>query len=313
MSSIMTNTAAMTALQTMRGIGNDLGTVQNQISTGLKVDTAADNAAVWAISSTMNADIDSMESVQSALSLGESTAAVARDASEQISGIIGEMKELVLDAGENVDNEKIESELEAKMEQIQSITESASFNGKNLIEGNDEGGAGEDEPQAADALEVMSSVVRTAGDEVSVSSITVSGADLRSETLFGYENFEDLDDFDGDTGGSLNFGADAGDRVDLNGGDAETIDAMFQALDAAQNTVDDAAAAFGSAQTRLGGQEEFVSNLKDALTEGVGALVDADMTEASARLQALQVQEQLATQSLGIANQQPQNLLSLFG
>ncbi len=302
MSSIMTNTAAMTALQTMRGIGNDLGTVQNQISTGLKVDTAADNAAVWAISSTMNADIDSMESVQSALSLGESTAAVARDASEQISGIIGEMKELVLDAGENVDNEKIESELEAKMEQIQSITESASFNGKNLIEG--------DENNPADALEVMSSVVRTAGDEVSVSSITVDGADLRSETLFGYENFED---FDGDTGGSLNFGADAGDRVDLNGGDAETIDAMFQALDAAQNTVDDAAAAFGSAQTRLGGQEEFVSNLKDALTEGVGALVDADMTEASARLQALQVQEQLATQSLGIANQQPQNLLSLFG
>lgn len=305
MSSIMTNTAAMTALQTMRGIGNDLGTVQNQISTGLKVDTAADNAAVWAISSTMNADIDSMESVQSALSLGESTAAVARDASEQISGIIGEMKELVLDAGENVDNEKIESELEAKMEQIQSITESASFNGKNLIEG--------DENNPADALEVMSSVVRTAGDEVSVSSITVSGADLRSETLFGYDDFEDLDDFDGDTGGSLNFGADAGDRVDLNGGDAETIDAMFQALDAAQNTVDDAAAAFGSAQTRLGGQEEFVSNLKDALTEGVGALVDADMTEASARLQALQVQEQLATQSLGIANQQPQNLLSLFG
>ncbi|SNS47603.1 flagellin [Antarctobacter heliothermus] len=74
----------------------------------------------------------------------------------------------------------------------------------------------------------------------------------------------------------------------------------------------DAAAAFGSAQGRIETQSDFVSQLTDALKSGIGALVDADMEEASARLQALQVQQQLGVQALSIANQAPQSLLSLF-
>ncbi|MGP6088586.1 flagellin N-terminal helical domain-containing protein [Antarctobacter jejuensis] len=77
-------------------------------------------------------------------------------------------------------------------------------------------------------------------------------------------------------------------------------------------TAIDAAAAFGSAQGRIETQVEFVSQLTDALKSGIGALVDADMEEASARLQALQVQQQLGVQALSIANQAPQSLLSLF-
>ena len=74
----------------------------------------------------------------------------------------------------------------------------------------------------------------------------------------------------------------------------------------------DAAASFGSSQSRIEMQSEFVGKLTDSLKTGIGALVDANMEEASARLQALQVQQQLATQSLSIANQAPQNILSLF-
>jgi flagellin len=74
----------------------------------------------------------------------------------------------------------------------------------------------------------------------------------------------------------------------------------------------DAAAEFGAAQIRIDAQNDFLKKQADALKVGVGALVDADMEEASARLQALQVQQQLATQSLSIANQAPQNILSLF-
>jgi flagellin len=74
----------------------------------------------------------------------------------------------------------------------------------------------------------------------------------------------------------------------------------------------DAAANFGSSQKRIGIQSEFVGKLSDALKSGIGSLVDADMEEASARLQALQVQQQLGTQALSIANQQPQSLLALF-
>jgi flagellin len=74
----------------------------------------------------------------------------------------------------------------------------------------------------------------------------------------------------------------------------------------------DAAASFGSAQKRIDIQKDFVSELSDSLKAGIGTMVDADMEETSARLQALQVQQQLATQALSIANQAPQNILALF-
>ena len=78
-----------------------------------------------------------------------------------------------------------------------------------------------------------------------------------------------------------------------------------------QNGID-SAASFGSAQGRIETQTQFISGLTDAMKTGIGALVDANMEEASARLQALQVQQQLATQSLSIANQAPQAILQLF-
>jgi flagellin len=74
----------------------------------------------------------------------------------------------------------------------------------------------------------------------------------------------------------------------------------------------DAASEFGSTQKRVDIQSNFVGKLTDALKAGIGSMVDADMEETSARLQALQVQQQLATQALSIANQAPQNVLSLF-
>ena len=84
------------------------------------------------------------------------------------------------------------------------------------------------------------------------------------------------------------------------------------AIEGLIQTAVNAAAAFGSAEGRIETQSNFVSRLSDALTSGIGSMVDADLEEASARLQALQVQQQLATQSLSIANQQPQNILALF-
>ena len=73
-----------------------------------------------------------------------------------------------------------------------------------------------------------------------------------------------------------------------------------------------AAASFGSDQSRIETQSDFVGQLTDSLKSGIGALVDADLEEASARLQALQVQQQLGVQALSIANQAPQSILSLF-
>ncbi|WP_306115850.1 MULTISPECIES: flagellin [unclassified Roseovarius] len=97
--------------------------------------------------------------------------------------------------------------------------------------------------------------------------------------------------------------------------DVSNAAAATASLDTIETLIDtaiDGAAAFGSIEGRVEIQAEFISNLTDSLTTGIGALVDANMEEASARLQALQVQQQLATQSLSIANQAPQAILQLF-
>ncbi|CTQ49109.1 Flagellin [Jannaschia donghaensis] len=94
--------------------------------------------------------------------------------------------------------------------------------------------------------------------------------------------------------------------------DAASAEASLATVEALIGTAIDAAASFGSAQGRIETQSEFIGKLTDSLTSGIGAMVDANMEETSARLQALQVQQQLATQSLSIANQAPQSILSLF-
>lgn len=97
--------------------------------------------------------------------------------------------------------------------------------------------------------------------------------------------------------------------------DVTTADGAEAALGAIEDLIQtsiDSAAAFGSSQGRIETQQDFVSGLMDSLKSGIGTLVDADMEEESARLQALQVQQQLGVQALSIANQAPQQLLSLF-
>ena len=110
----------------------------------------------------------------------------------------------------------------------------------------------------------------------------------------------------GEASGGL-FGLDAID-VTTNEGANSALDTIETLI---ENSID-AAAEFGSAQGRIEIQGTFVSKLTDSLVSSISTLVDANMEEASARLQALQVQQQLGIQSLSIANQQPQNLLALF-
>ncbi|MCB1399682.1 MAG: flagellin, partial [Rhodobacteraceae bacterium] len=109
--------------------------------------------------------------------------------------------------------------------------------------------------------------------------------------------------------------ADAGDlsllaTIDVT--DAGTLGAQLTNIETMIQTATQAAADFGSVESRIEAQADFISSLSDSMKAGIGALVDADMEEASARLQALQTQQQLGIQALSIANQQPQSILSLF-
>ncbi|SEH65100.1 flagellin [Paracoccus alkenifer] len=273
MSSILTNNSAMVALQTLRGINSNLAKIQDEISTGKSVASAKDNAAVWAITKTMETDVAGFKAIGDSLALGQSTVGVARAASESVTDLLKEIKQLIVSAQEeNVDRAKIQTDITERAAQIGSIISAAQFNGLNLVDGS----------QTAD-VSVLASLDRAADGSVTAASIAVAPQDLDAihTAVAAY-------DVEGDHEAAL--------------ADIETQ--LQAAITASAN--------FGSVAKRIDIQSDFVKKLSDAMTSGIGALVDADMEEASARLQALQVQQQLATQSLSIANQAPQTLLSLF-
>ncbi|THH37205.1 flagellin [Aliishimia ponticola] len=273
MSSILTNTSAMTALQTLRSVNSDLSSTQNAISTGKDISSAKDNSSIWAISKVMESDVSGFKAVSDSLALGESTLAVASAGAEQIVNVLNDIKEKVVAAtGENVDYTKLGNDVTELSNQVTSIIAASQFNGFNLL--NDDG---------VD-LTVLSSIDRDSSGAVTAANITVTAVDFTSNL--------DLSDIDVSS--------------------SSAAEASIANIEAHIQTAVDAAAALGASSSRISDQAEFVSRVTDAMETGIGSLVDADMEEASARLTALQTQQSLAVQSLSIANQSPQTILQLF-
>lgn len=412
MSSILTNSSAMVALDTLRNINKDLASVSSEISTGKTVSNAKDNAAVWSISTVMSTDVDSFEQINDSLNLGSATVGLARAASEQVTEMLQDMKTLIVSAQEeNVDRSKIQTDIAALTDQIGSIVGAAQFNGMNLLDGS-----------STDDMSILSSLDRDSAGAVTASFIDIERQDLSLTTgtgaVFGAGANTDLtimnnggvvsgttatvatgatqavtiasvaggasyrieldDSATANSIGTRTFEYVAGvddsaasvadnltdqistflsatgetnytvsvtdDVISITNSSGANLDVTATAATGgtagtagglgALNTLDvttgagatsaltaiegllgksiDAASAFGSDQKRIENQGEFVSSLIDSFQTGIGSLVDADMEAASAKLQALQVQQQLGTQALSIANQAPQSLLSLF-
>ncbi|MCA0205964.1 flagellin [Pararhodobacter sp.] len=191
MSSILTNNTAMVALQTLKSINANMGKTQNEISTGKSVATARQNSAVWAISKTMESDVKGFKGIADSLALGSSTVATARSASEQITDLLTEIKGKIVAAQEdNVDRDKIQTDLSALRSQISSIVGAAQFNGLNLLSnrqsgatvanivGNTGTGAG---ILGSGSVSILSSLDRSSTGSVSASSITATKADLGTQ------------------------------------------------------------------------------------------------------------------------------------
>lgn len=166
MSSILTNNSAMVALQTMKSINKNMNMTQSEISTGKSVSSAKDNAAVWAISKTMESDVSSFSGITDSLNLGSSTISVARQASETVTDLLTQMKTKIVSAqNDNVDRTKIQTDVDALKSQISSVVGAAQFNGLNLVDG------------SSASVDILSSLDRGATG-VKASSISVSGQNL---------------------------------------------------------------------------------------------------------------------------------------
>ncbi len=280
MSSILTNNSAMVALQTLKSINSQLGKTQSDIATGKTVANAKDNAAVWAISKVMETDQSAFKTIQSNLNVADAVVGTARAGAEQITDLLKEMKNLAIGgANDSADFTKIQTDITAKMEQITSIIGASQLNGINLL-ATDTGGT------VATEFTVLGSLDRANGTAATTaSSITVAGVDFEA-------------DIAGAAPAAITDSASALTAV----GEIEAlIDIAIQG-----------AADLGSAGKRISDQSSFVGKLSDSLKTGIGSLVDADMEESSARLQALQTQQQLGIQALSIANQGPSAVMSLF-
>ncbi len=137
MTSILTNIAAMAALQTLRQIDRDMETTQARVSSGLRVENAADNAAYWSIATTMRSDNSALGAVQDALGLGAATVDTAYSGMESAIEVVKEIKaKLVAATEDGVDKNKIQEEIAQLQQQLVSISEAASFSGENWLQSN---------------------------------------------------------------------------------------------------------------------------------------------------------------------------------
>lgn len=172
MSSILTNNSAMVALQTMKAINRNMGMVQVEISTGKSVSGAKDNAAVWAISKVMESDVKGFKGIADSLALGASTVAVAQNASETVTDLLTEIKgKIVAAQEENVDRDKIQTDIAALRDQINSVVGAAQFNGLNLLSNRSlTAGSG--------SVSVLSSLDRASDGTVTSSFISIAKRDL---------------------------------------------------------------------------------------------------------------------------------------
>ena len=323
MTSIMTNASAMAALQTLRSINSDMEMTQNRISSGYKVDTAADNSAYWSIATTMRSDNKALGTVQDALGLGAAKVDVAYTGMDSAIDVVSEIKAKLVAAREpGVDKTKIDKELTELKNQLVSIAESASFSGENWLNNTSTAAAG--------TKEIVGGFNR---DSSGLVTITTLGVNTTSTTLIGAANeslgilTKDIDanalDPDAttttarnyfliDTGSTTGTAA-SGTAIALTVTTTEAqVDDMIRAVDSMLTQMTDAASNLGAVNKRIEMQDDFVSNLMDSIDSGVGRLVDADMNEESTRLKALQTQQQLGIQSLSIANSNSENILSLF-
>ena len=272
--SVHTNAAAAIALQNLTKTNERLGDVQNRVSTGLKVQGAKDNAAIWAIAQGQRADIGALSAVKQSLDRATSIADVALSAGESVSDLLNQLKEKVVAAKDQSlktqSRQLLDADFKALLRAIKSAVDNAAFDGGNILNG------------------TLTNGIRFLANADASAFVTLSGKNL---TL----------------GGSI---------IELSLSDSLlTMTGATTAL----NKLDDSITQLNAALGELGAQAKqitahnsFVSKLMDTLESGVGNLVDADLAKESARLQALQVQQQLGAQALSIANSAPQIILSLF-
>lgn len=280
MTSIHSNSGSMTALHLLGGTVEAKEQVQEEVSSGQEINSAKDNAALWAISQLMESDVSGYAAVSDSLSLDEATVAVAAVGAERATEILTEMKQLAIIASNgSVAFDKFETQLAHKTDELNSVISSTQFNGVNLLKTDIDG-------TGSASLAVTETLTRQGSNPASLSSFAVDSL-----------NFENSADFD------INNRTEVTDDVSALAALGEIEGFLRYAVEGS--------AALGAASQRISDQNRFISKMSDTVEMGISKMRDTNIEDAAARLKALSVQEQLGMVSLSIANASPQTLLTL--
>jgi flagellin len=302
--SILNNSAALSALQSLNMTQQALATTQNQVSSGLSVANASDNAAYWSIATQLNADSGMVSASNSAMSQSQAVLDTANTAIKSIITTINAIQQALTEAtnpGAAIGN--INTTLSSLGQQLTDAVSGASFNGINVLDGSSIAGS----TSAVNFVSGFNAVTNNVTTiNMSLNSVyTSAGGGGGNGTGYlvqtGTTSLAQQYDLT-----QLGNGANA---VATDGSNAQDI---LTAVNGALSAITNYAATIGATQDRM----SSMSNLNQALTtnyaNGIQGLVDADMNTASTRLQALQTQQQLGVQALSIANQNSQMILKLF-
>ncbi len=274
MATINTNPGAMIALQNLNKTNMDLQQVQQRINTGLAVSSAKDNGGVFAIAQSMRADVAGYTAVTQSLDLASSTVDVGLAAGEAISDLLVEMKEKAL-AGADTS------------------LDTASRTALN-----------EDFKSLRDQIGTIVANAEFNGTNLIDGSITPGISALANADG---SNTITIDDEDLSLGGTIVTVA-----ATASFSTAAAASTQATAIETSLNNLNASLARLGTGSKSLEVHKSFVGKLSDALEKGIGNLVDADLAKESARLQSLQVKQQLGIQALSIANSAPSTILGYF-
>ncbi len=271
--SVNTNVGAMVALQNLNSTSSQLSATQNIISTGLKVSSAKDDGAIYAIAQNQRATVSSLDAVTDSLNRASSAVDVAMSAGNSITDLLTQMKEKALAASDTsldtTSRAAMENDFDSLRDQITSTISNASFNGVDLLDG------------TTTSLQALANADGTARITVAGQDMSLGGTIVTVATTASFTT-------------------------------ATSASALLTTIDDSLTNVSAALAQLGTSSTAVGNHITFIGKLQDSMNAGIGNMVDADMAQESAKLQALQTKQSLGVQALSIANQSPQIALSLF-
>lgn len=276
LNSVNTNPGALVALASLNNTNAQLNEVQKRVTTGFRVNDSIDDGASFAIAQSLRGEVAAFDAVNQQLSITQGAVGLALEAATNVSDTLTDLRTTLTNlASDSLTTERREqytADFQRLVGEISNFITNANFQGVNLLE--------------------------TGATDINV----ITNIDGTQYTI----NSQVIQRFVGSLNGLVGVG---GSVTRLGAAGALGATGIFTRTNAA---VTDALNELGGDYRRLTNQIDFNTTLRDATTTAIGTIVDADLARESSRLQALQIRQQLATQTLGIANQAPQVLLGLF-